>query len=66
MVWEGRDVSALPTCGTADCVNRACPPVINVGLDALRAYHDRFFAGFMPVFSNPKIEFLQQIAEGAE
>ena len=64
VVWEGRDVSALPTFWTDGCVNHAGPASNNVGLDALRAYHEGFFTGFLPAFSNPEIEFVQQVAEG--
>ena len=64
VVWEGRDVAALPTYWTADCVNHAAPEHGRVGLDALRAYHEGFFTNFLPAFSNPAIEFVQQVAEG--
>lgn len=64
VVWEGRDVSALPTYWTEDCVNHASPEHNRVGLDALRAYHDGFLTGFLPAFSNIKIEYVQQVAEG--
>ncbi len=64
VVWEGHDVSALATYWTGDCVNHAAPEHNRVGLDALRAYHEGFFTGFLPAFSNPRIEFVQQVAEG--
>lgn len=63
-VWEERDLSALPTFWTADCVNHAAPGPGNVGLDALRAYHEGFLAGLLPAFSDPRIEYVQQVAEG--
>ena len=64
VVWEGRDVAALPAFWTADCVNHAGPAGGTVGLDALRAYHEGFVTGFLPAFTDAKIEFLQQVAEG--
>ena len=64
VVWEGRDLSALPAYWTDDCVNHAAPGPGNVGLDAVRAYHQGFLAGFLPAFSEPKIEYTQQLAEG--
>jgi predicted ester cyclase len=64
VVWEQHDLSALPTFWTADCMNHASPEPNNVGLSALLAYHEGFITGFLPAFSNPRIEFLQQVAEG--
>ena len=63
VVWEGLDVSALSTFWTDNCVNHADPAPVKVGLDALRVYHEGFFTGFLPAFSNGRIEFLQQVAE---
>ncbi len=63
VVWEGRDLSALPRFWTADCVNHASPTPENVGLAALLTYHEGFITGFLPHFSNARIEFLQQVAE---
>ena len=51
MVWAGRDLSTLPSFWTADCVNHADPMQNNVGLDALRAYHESFFVNFLLAFS---------------
>lgn len=64
VVWEGRDLSQLPAFWTSDCVNHAAPASAQVGLDALRSYHQEFFSGFLPAFSNAKIEYVQQVAEG--
>ena len=57
-------MSALPTYWTANCVNHAAPDPGRVGLDALRMYHEGFFTGFLPAFSDLAIEFVQQVAEG--
>ncbi len=62
-VWTDHDLSALPTFWTDDCVNHAQPGPTNVGLEAVRSYHEGFMTGFLPAFSNPKIEFVQQVAE---
>ncbi len=64
VVWEARDLSALPAYWTADCVNHSAPGPGNVGLEAVRAYHEGFLANFLPAFSDPKIEYVQQVAEG--
>ena len=45
-------------------MNHAAPGPGNVGLADLRAYHEGFIAGFLPAFSEPRIEFVQQVAEG--
>ncbi len=63
-VWVDRDLAALASFWTSDCVNHAGPGPDNVGLDALRAYHEGFLTGFLPAFSDPKIEYVQQVAEG--
>lgn len=63
-VWTDRDLSALPTYWADGCVNHAAPEHGRVGLDALRAYHEGFLTGFLPALSDPRIEFVQQIAEG--
>ena len=63
VVWEGRDLSQLPTFWTSNCLNHAAPASAQTGLDALRAYHEGFFTGFLPAFTNTKIEYVQQIAE---
>lgn len=39
------------------------PGADNRGLDALRVYHESFFADFS-AFSNIQIEIMQQVAEG--
>lgn len=63
-VWVERDLSALPSFWTTDCVNHADAGPNNVGLEALRAYHQGFLTGFLPAFSDTKIDFVQQVAEG--
>ena len=63
-VWTNHDLSALPIYWADDCVNHAAPEHGQVGLDALRTYHEGFLTGFLPALSNPRIEFSQQIAEG--
>lgn len=64
VVWEGRDLSQLPAFWTSNCVNHAAPASAQVGLEALRAYHEGFFTGFLPAFTNSRIEYVQQVAEG--
>ncbi len=63
VVWEGRDLAALPTFWTDDCVNHAMPGPDNRGLAVLRAYHEQFFADFS-AFSRVQIHIVQQVAEG--
>jgi len=63
VAWEGRDLAALPTFWTDDCVNHAVPGPDNRGLAALQAYHEQFFAGFS-AFSRVQIHIVQQVAEG--
>jgi len=62
-VWEGRDLAALASFWTEDCVNHVMPGPDNSGLAALRAYHEHFFADFS-AFSHLQIEVVQQVAEG--
>lgn len=64
VVWTDHDLAALPTYWTEDCLNHSAPEANRVGLDALRAYHEGFLTGFLPALTNPKIEFVQQVAEG--
>ena len=64
VVWEQQNLSALPTFWTADCINHAAPAPDNVGLNAIRAYHQGFVEHFLPAFSRSTIEYLQQVAEG--
>lgn len=64
VVWANRDLSALPAFWTGDCVNHADPGPGRVGLAALRAYHEGFLTGFPPALSDPRIEFVRQVAEG--
>ena len=63
VVWNGRNLTALKDFWTEDCVNHAMPGADNRGLDALRIYHESFFADFS-AFSNIRIEIVQQVAEG--
>ena len=62
VVWEGRDLAALDRFWTSDCVNHAMPGSDNHGLEALRAYHQQFFADFS-AFSGLQIEVVQQVAQ---
>jgi steroid delta-isomerase-like uncharacterized protein len=64
VVWNGRDLAALKDFWTEDCVNHAMPGTDNLGLNALRIYHDWFFGDFFFAFPNSQIEIVQQIAEG--
>ena len=64
VVWDGRDLSQLPTYWTPGCVNHAAPASSQVGLDALRVYHEGFFNGFLRAFTDAKIDYVQQVAEG--
>ncbi len=64
VVWEEHNLSVLPTFWTSDCVNHAAPGPDNVGLAAIRVYHEGFLTGFLPAFSNSRIEYVQQVAEG--
>ena len=61
-VWARRDVAALPEFWTEDCLNHAAPEADNRGLDALRIYHEQFFAAFA-AFSDVKIKITQQLAD---
>lgn len=62
-VWGGQDLASLPDFWTTDCINHAMPGSENIGLDALRAYHESFFAAFS-AFSDVHMAVTQQIAEG--
>jgi steroid delta-isomerase-like uncharacterized protein len=63
VVWNGRDLTALPDFWSTDCINHAMPGSDNIGLAALRAYHDSFFDDFFDAFPDIKILITQQIAE---
>ena len=63
VVCEGRDLSQLPTIWAPNCINHAAPALAQIGLEALRTYHEGFFTGFLRAFTNAKIEYIQQIAE---
>ncbi len=63
VVWRDRNLAALKDFWTEDCTNHAMPGTDNFGFDALRSYHEAFFADFS-AFSDIKIEIVQQVAEG--
>lgn len=62
-VWNEGNLDALPRFWSADCVNHAMPSTQNVGLSALRAYHESFLAAFA-AFSTIRTSVVQQIEEG--
>ncbi|MEH2251953.1 ester cyclase [Nostoc sp.] len=62
VVWNDRNLTALKDFWTEDCINHTMPGSDNRGLDALRVYHESFFADFS-AFSNIQIEIVQQVAE---
>lgn len=62
-VWNQGNLDALPMFWSANCVNHAMPGPQNVGLAALRAYHEGFLAAFA-AFSNIGTSVVQQIEEG--
>lgn len=62
VVWRDANLTALKDFWTEDCINYAMPATNNRGLDALRDYHESFFADFS-AFSNIQIEIVQQVAE---
>ncbi len=64
VVWNGRDLSALPDFWAEDCINHAMPGTDNLGLNALRIYHDSFFDDFFFAFPDIQIEIVQQVGEG--
>ena len=61
-VWVRQDLTALDRFWTADCVNHAAPPGSDVGLEALRGYHEQFAAQF-DGFSDTAIDVVQQVGE---
>jgi steroid delta-isomerase-like uncharacterized protein len=63
VVWNDRDLIALKDFWSTDCVNHAMTGSDNIGLTALRAYHDSFFDDFFNAFPDIKIMITQQIAE---
>jgi predicted ester cyclase len=60
--WAGQDLLALDRFWTAGCINHAAPAGQDVGVVALRSYHEQFAAQFA-AFSDVRIEVVQQIAE---
>jgi predicted ester cyclase len=63
VVWAEKNLDRLKEFWTEDCINHAMPVEHNHGLDALRMYHESFFADFS-AFSNIQMEITQQVAEG--
>ncbi len=63
VVWNGQNLDALKDFWAEDCINHAMPGANNRGLEALRVYHESFFANFS-AFTNIQIEIVQQVAEG--
>jgi len=62
-VWVHADLEALDRFWTGSCVNHAAPAGHDVGLVALRSYHESFAASF-GAFSDSSIQVLQQVEEG--
>jgi len=62
-VWVRGDLEALDRFWTVGCVNHAAPAGHDVGLEALRSYHESFAASFS-AFSDSSIQVLQQVEEG--
>jgi len=62
-VWVHGDLEALDRFWTGSCVNHAAPAGHDVGLVALRNYHESFAAAFA-AFSDSSIQLLQQVEEG--
>ncbi len=62
VIWRGQDLDALGRFWTADCVNHAAPAGGDVGLEALRSYHEQF-AVQLAAFSDVTIRVVQQVAE---
>ncbi len=62
-VWVRGDLEALDRFWTVGCVNHAAPAGHDVGLVALRSYHESFAASFS-AFSDSSIQVLQQVEEG--
>ena len=61
-VWVQQDLTALGRFWTPDCVNHAAPPGHDVGLEALRGYHEQFAIQFA-AFSDTVIDLVQQVGE---
>lgn len=62
VVWRGQDLDALGRFWTADCVSHAAAAGGDVGLAALRSYHEHF-AAQLAAFSDVTIRVVQQVAE---
>jgi predicted ester cyclase len=61
-VWRNGSIDELPTFWTVDCINHADSAPQNLGLDALRRYHEGFAQWFLD-FVNVEIDVQQQISE---
>jgi predicted ester cyclase len=61
-VWVRGDLDALDRFWTDSCVNHAAPARQDVGLAALRSYHESFAASFA-AFSDSSIQVFQQVGE---
>ena len=62
-VWRQGLLDALPTYWSGDCRNHASASEDQVGLDALRRYHEGFAAAFAD-FDEVAIDVVAQVAEG--
>lgn len=62
-VWIRQDFAALDRYWTPDCVNHAAAAGRDVGLDALRGYHEQFAAQFA-AFADIAIDLIQQVGQG--
>ncbi len=62
VVWMGGNLGALGRFWTAECVNHAAAAGRDVGLAALRSYHESF-AAQLAAFSDVTISVVQQVAD---
>ena len=62
-VWSEGALDLLDAFWSDDCINHAGPEGRNVGIEALRAYHEQFGKAFSG-FTDVEIEIRQQVAEG--
>ena len=54
-VWSDRNLAALKDFWTEDCINHAMLSTNNVGIDALRVYHESFFDDVFAAFPDIKM-----------